>query len=77
MHVFGRDRLAEADVGLGDENVDGLQLCERRGRLRLVVGPARKICGNAAGTDSDGQDHNACGIHTLHFPQNAATLPPP
>ena len=37
----------------------------------------RKICGNAAGTDSDGQDDNACGIHTLHFPHYAATLPSP
>jgi hypothetical protein len=32
--------------------------------------------GAAAGADSDGQDHNACGIHTLHFPHYAATLPP-
>ena len=77
LQVLGLDRLAEADVGLGDENVDGRQLRDRRGRSRLVVGSARKICGNAAGADGDGQDDNACGIHTLHFPHYAATLPPP
>ena len=77
LHVFGLDRLAEADVVFGDEDVHGLQLRDRFGRRRLVVGSARKICRNAAGADSDGQDDNACGIHTLHFPHNAATLPPP
>jgi hypothetical protein len=61
------------------DRVDGLatQLRNRFGRERLVVRSAREICGDAAGTDSEGQDHNACGIHTLHFPQDAATLPPP
>ena len=62
---------------LRDQNVHGRQLRDRLGRSRLVVGSTRKICGNAAGTDSDGQDDNACGIHTLHFPHYAATLPPP
>jgi hypothetical protein len=69
--------VTEADVGLCYQNVDCLELRDRFGRGSLVVGPARKIRGNAAGTDSDGQDHNACGIHTLHFPHYAATLPPP
>ena len=73
----GLTDLAEADVGLRDQDVDGLQLRDRLGRRGLVVGPAREICGNAAGTESDGQDDNACGIHTLHFPHYAATLPPP
>ena len=77
LHVFGLDRLAKADVGLRHQNVHGLQLRDRFGGKRFVVGPTRKICGNAAGTDSDGQDDNACGIHTLHFPHYAATLPPP
>ena len=51
----------------GDEHVHGLQICHRRGRSRLVVGPARQIGGDAAGTERDGQDDNACGIHTLHY----------
>jgi hypothetical protein len=76
LYVGRRDRLAETDIGLGNQNVHGLQLRNRLGRRRLV-GPARKVRGNSAGTDSDDQDDNACGIHTLHFPQNAATLPPP
>ena len=27
---------------------------------------AREICGDAAGTESDGQDDDTCGIHTLY-----------
>ena len=69
--------MAEADIAFRNENVHGLQLGNRFSRSRLVVGSTRKICGNAAGTDSDGQDDNACGIHTLHFPHYAATLAPP
>jgi hypothetical protein len=49
----------------------------RLGQEGLIVESACRICSNAAGTDSDGQDDNACGIHTLHFPQYAATLPSP
>ena len=53
------------------------KLRDRLGRRGLVAGSAGEICGNAASADGDGQDHNACGIHTLHFPHYAATLPPP
>jgi hypothetical protein len=42
-----------------------------------VVGSTRKTRRNAASADGNGKDHNACGIHTLHFPHYAATLPPP
>ncbi len=78
MQIFGLERMAEGDVALGDENVDGGHLRRGRGNLsRPVVGPAREICGHAASAYSDGQNHNACGIHTLHFPHDAATFPPP
>jgi hypothetical protein len=71
--------LAKADIRFGDENIDGLQLRDRLGRRRLVVGPAGEICGNAAGADGDGQDHNACGIHyaslsTLRCDASAAVM---
>ena len=54
-------------------------VCKLRDRRRrgLFAGSAGEICGNAAGAEGDGQDDNACGIHTLHFPHYAATLPPP
>jgi hypothetical protein len=68
LQILGLDRLAEADVGFRDENVHGLQLRDRRRGAGFVVGSAREICGNAAGTESDGQDDNACGIHTLRPP---------
>ncbi len=63
LQIVRLDRLAEADVRFGDENIDGLHLHDRLGRRRLVTGPAGEICGNAAGADGDGQDCNACGIH--------------
>nr|HEV8010982.1 hypothetical protein [Bradyrhizobium sp.] len=51
-------------------------LRDRLGRERPAVGPVREICGNVTGIVSGGQNDNACGIHTLHFPHYAATLPP-
>src|SRR5437868_470198 len=39
----------------------------RFGRKRFVASCTRKICGNAAGTERDGQDDDPCGIHTLHY----------
>ena len=66
LQIVGLQRLAEADVGLRDENVDRRHLGDRFGRTRFVVGPAREIGGNAAGTKSDDQDHNTGGIHTLY-----------
>ena len=77
LHVVRGDRLAERDVGLRDQDVDGRRAGDRAERARLLVGSAREIGGNAAGADSDGQDDNACGIHTLHFPHYAAALAPP
>src|SRR6476620_1917580 len=63
LQVLGPDRLAEADIGFGDEHVYSWQLRNRRDRRRLVVRSTGEICGNAAGTDSDGQNDNACGFH--------------
>jgi hypothetical protein len=45
-------------------------LCDRFRRRRLAVRSTRKIGRDAAGTDSDSQDDNACGIHlrfTFHI----------
>jgi len=68
-------RLPEWNVRLRNQHIHRVHL---RGlnRLRLLVGSAREIGGKAAGTDCDGQDDNACGIHTLHFPRYAAALAP-
>src|SRR5882724_3381700 len=74
LHVVGLDRLAEANVRFCDENINRRHLRDWLGRNFGPVGSAGKICGNAASADGDGQDDNACGIHTLHFPHYAATL---
>jgi hypothetical protein len=73
LQIVRLDCLAEADVALGDQHINRLQLCDRGGS-GLFVRPARKICGYAAGDDGNGKDCNACGIHTLHFPHYSATL---
>jgi hypothetical protein len=62
--------VAKSDIRFGDENIDGLQLRDRLGRRRIVVGPSGEIRGNAASTDGDGKNHNACVIHlrfTFHI----------
>ena len=67
----GRDRLAELDVGLGDQDVDGIDLAARparRGR-RLVAATAGEQRGKAAGGDGDHKNDETRGFHTLHFPQ--------
>src|SRR6476620_1935048 len=74
---------ADAFTALVDETAAGrhgrpnrpLHDLKRRGRL--AVGPAGEECGNAVSAVGDGHVDNASGIHTLHFPHNAATLPPP
>ena len=65
LQVLWADRLSKTDVGLGNQNVHGLQYRGRFGRLRLVFESARQISRNAAGPESDDENENACGIHTL------------
>jgi hypothetical protein len=63
--VIGRQRLAEIDVGFCHQDVDRLKLGDGLGGSgRLAVGPAGKIRGDAAGTESDGQDDDAGDVHT-------------
>jgi hypothetical protein len=57
--------VAKADVGFGEQSIDGLQLCDRCCPGRLAIRSTRKIGRDAAGTESDGQDDNAGDIHTL------------
>jgi hypothetical protein len=61
LQSVGGHSLAKTDVGLGNENVHGLQR-DRFGGGRPVAQPTREIGGNAAGKESDGQDDDACGI---------------
>src|SRR5437899_12973993 len=74
---------ADAFTALVDEPAAGrrgrpnLPLHGLKRRGRLVVGPAGAECGNAVSAVGDGQVDNASGIHTLHFPHYAATLPSP
>jgi hypothetical protein len=58
-----------AGAGCGQQSHDGF------GPYWLDVGGSfGKARGNATSAERNGQDHNASGIHTLHFPQDAATL---
>src|SRR6185312_2918220 len=68
LQIFRLDRLAEPDIGFGDEDVHGLQLRDRYcGGGFIAFRAARQICGNAAGAERDDQDDNTRSIHTLHY----------
>ena len=43
----------------------------------VKIGAIFPFSGNAASAESDGQHDYASGIHTLHFPHYAATVPSP
>ena len=73
LHVFGGDGLAEADIVFGDEDIHGrdlLDCCDRCGSF--LVGTARKIGGNAACTNGNGQNGYSGGVHTLLLIHDAA-----
>ena len=66
-----RSTVPDADVGLGDQHVDGFELGDRRGRRfgRLLVDRAGEQRGNAAGGEGDDKHNDTRGFHTLHFPR--------
>ena len=67
MQIVLPDRLAEADLVLGNEHLDGGELCDGLGgSLRLVIAAAREISGDAAGNERDGKDDDTCGVHTRY-----------
>ena len=71
LHVLRRDRLAELDVDLGDQDLDGVDRGSGhglRGR-RLLATTAGEQRGSAAGGDGDHENDKTRGFHTLHFPQ--------
>ena len=71
LHVLRRDRLAELDVDLGDQDLDGVDRGGDDGlrRRRLFATAAGEQRGSAAGGDRDHEDNKTRGFHTLHFPQ--------
>jgi len=64
LHVLGGQRHPDADVFLGDENLDGLDLHDRRRRRRRVRS-AGQNGREAAGGDRDAQYDDTRGFHTL------------
>ena len=50
----------------------------KKGTPNLISASHKKAMREAIhriGSDGNGKDGNACGIHTLHFPHYSATLP--
>jgi hypothetical protein len=68
--LLGGNRMAQSDVRIGDQDVDGFQLDDRGGggRLRRRVGSSGQQRGNAASGDGDHEHNDTRGFHTLHFP---------
>ena len=73
FEIVGIDGLTERNLRLGDKNIGGLHV--DHGCRRRLVGFAREVSSYSAGADSIDQDHDTRGIHTLHFPRDAATKP--
>src|SRR6185437_15568931 len=69
LHVVRLEGLAEPDVGLRDQHVDGLQLSDRRGLRSFSYRSAAacQIGSEAAGTECNEQNDNAGDIHTLYY----------
>ena len=64
--VPGAQRLAHADVALGNEDVDRCGFGgHRRGRFRRLLAAASQHRRNATGGNGDCQHHDARGFHTL------------
>ena len=60
--------LLQAKLAIGDVETGG-QLHDRLSRRRRpAIRSTCEIGSDTASADSDGQDDNACPIHTLHFP---------
>ena len=77
LQVVRLDRLAEADVRFGDENIDGLQLRDRLGRRRLVAEPLARYAAMPPAPMAMARTTMRAVFITLHFPHYAATLPSP
>ena len=58
-----------ADVDLGDQHVDGIELGDRCGGGGGRRPPSGQQRGNAAGGDRNPEHNKTRGFHTLHFPQ--------
>jgi hypothetical protein len=58
--------LAETDIRLRYQDLDGRQLSYRLGDDRLGIGAACKIGGDATRRESDGENDNSRGFHTLY-----------
>ena len=65
--------VPSADVGLGDQDVDGFELGDRRRRGGGWSGPAGEQRGDTAGGEGDDEHNDTRGFHTLHFPHDAVT----
>ena len=48
-----------------------VSICATGAGAGLVIRPARKQCGEAAGGDRNPKHHETRSFHTLHFPQDA------
>src|SRR5262245_6005116 len=65
----GQD-LTHADIDLGDQNLDGVDLCDGSRRSGRRVGSCRQQCGNSASSNGNAEDNETRGFHTLHFPRS-------
>ena len=72
--VLRAHRVAQADIGAGDQDVGRFDLRHRRRGRRIRS--SGKQCGNAAGNDGDKEHNDTRGFHTLRSQTHAAAVQP-
>src|SRR5262249_40340791 len=70
--VLARHRAAEPDVAAGDEDVNRLDLRDRRKRRPPFIRSPSQKSGNAAGSHGDDQNNDTRGFHDASLSTNHA-----
>jgi len=71
LHILGGDSLAERDIALRDQDIDGIHLdgLDGRRRRRLIATSTGEQCRDATCRNRNHENNETRGFHTLHFPQ--------
>src|SRR5262245_7419417 len=68
--------MAHADVRLGDKDLDGVDLDDRRRGRGRRLRPARQQGGQPAGSDGNAENDDTRGFHTLSLSTNTQRVGP-
>jgi hypothetical protein len=70
LDVVGRHHMAHADIDLGDQDLDRIDLGNRLRGCGGRIRPSRQQCGKSACRNRHAEHDETRGFHTLHFPRS-------